>query len=86
MEIKNCISFQKRHKDHLGGNRVVADARGDVQPYKFNFSVKREERKHVFSSEREKNRPKVNGKELDKMHGLRCYSKFIRFGNNDIFV
>jgi|GEM_PF-2153016 len=29
-------------------------ATSDVQPYKYNFSVKREERKHVFSSEREK--------------------------------
>ena len=48
-------------------------ATSDVQPYKYNFSVKREERKHVFSSEREKNRPKVNGKELDVMHGMNTY-------------
>ena len=48
-------------------------ATSDVQPYKNIFSVKREERKHVFSSEREKNRPKVNGKELDKIHGLNTY-------------
>jgi hypothetical protein len=30
MEIKNCISFQERHKDHLGNNRMVIDSDGNV--------------------------------------------------------
>ena len=45
----------------------------NIQPYKYNFSIEREKRKLAFSSEREKNRPKVNGKELDRMHGLDTY-------------
>ena len=45
----------------------------NIQPYKYNFSIEREKRKLAFSSEREKNRPKVNGKELDRMHGLNTY-------------
>ena len=36
-----------------------------LQPYKYNFSIKREKRKLACFSEREKNRPKVNGKEFD---------------------
>ena len=45
----------------------------NIQPYKYNFSIKREKRKVACSSEREKNRPEVNGKELDRMHGLDTY-------------
>ena len=45
----------------------------EVQSRKYNFSIEREKRKLVCFSEREKNRPKVNGKELDKMHGLNTY-------------
>ena len=44
-----------------------------LQPYKYNFSIEREKRKLACSSEREKNRPKVNNKELDRMHGLKWY-------------
>ena len=44
-----------------------------LQPYKYNFSIEREKRKPACSSEREKNRPKVSGKELDRMHGLNTY-------------
>ena len=44
-----------------------------LQPYKYNFSIEREKRKPACSSEREKNRPKVSGKELDTMHGLDTY-------------
>ena len=46
---------------------------GNVQSRRYNFSIEREKRKLSCSSEREKNRPKVNGKELDKMHGLNTY-------------
>ena len=45
----------------------------NIQPYKYNFSIKREKRKVACSSEREKNRPEVSGKELDRMHGLDTY-------------
>ena len=45
----------------------------NVQSRRYNFSIEREKRKLSCSSEREKNRPKVNGKELDKMHGLDTY-------------
>ena len=45
----------------------------NVQSRRYNFSIEREKRKLACSSEREKNRPKVNGKELDKMHGLDTY-------------
>ena len=44
-----------------------------VQPYKYIFSIEREKRKLACSSEREKKRQKVNGKELDRMHGLDTY-------------
>ena len=44
-----------------------------LQPYKYNFSIERGKRKPACSSEREKNRPEVNGKELDRMHGLDTY-------------
>ena len=44
-----------------------------VQNHKYNFSIKREKRKLACFSEREKNRPKVNGKEFDGMHGLNTY-------------
>ena len=44
-----------------------------LQPYKYHFSIEREKRKPACSSEREKNRPKVSGKELDRMHGLDTY-------------
>ena len=44
-----------------------------LQPYKYNFSIERGKRKPACSSEREKNRPEVNGKELDRMHGLEWY-------------
>ncbi len=44
-----------------------------LQPYKYNFSIERGKRKPACSSEREKNRPEVNGKEFDKMHGLDTY-------------
>ena len=46
---------------------------GNVTRYAYNFSIEREKRKLSCSSEREKNRPKVNGKEFDKMHGLNTY-------------
>jgi len=45
----------------------------NFQSHKYNFSIEREKRKLACSSEREKNRPKVNGKEFDKMHGLNTY-------------
>ena len=45
----------------------------NVQTRKYNFSIEREKRKLACSSEREKNRPKYNGKELDRMHGLDTY-------------
>ena len=45
----------------------------NFQSHKYNFSIEREKRKLACSSEREKNRPKVNGKELDRMHGLNTY-------------
>ena len=44
-----------------------------LQNHKYNFSIKREKRKLACFSEREKNRPKVNGKEFDGMHGLNTY-------------
>ena len=44
-----------------------------LQNHKYNFSIKREKRKLACFSEREKNRPKVNGKEFDGMHGLDSY-------------
>ncbi len=45
----------------------------NFQSHKYNFSIEREKRKLACSSEREKNRPKVNGKEFDRMHGLDTY-------------
>ncbi len=80
--------------DHLGNNRVVANANGtvelvnhyypsgalmatstggSVQPYKYNFSIERGKRKLACSSEREKNRQKVNGKELERTAGPDLY-------------
>jgi len=44
-----------------------------VQPYKYIFSIEREKRKLACSSEREKKRQKVNGKELDMTHGWNTY-------------
>ncbi len=46
---------------------------GSVQPYKYNFSIELGKRKLACSSEREKNRQKVNGKELERMNGLDLY-------------
>jgi RHS repeat-associated protein len=55
------------------GGLFGENAGSGVQPYKYNFSIERGKRKLACSSEREKNRPKVNGKELDRMHGLCTY-------------
>ncbi|MBR6179727.1 MAG: RHS repeat-associated core domain-containing protein [Prevotella sp.] len=53
----------------------------NFQSHKYNFSIEREKRKLACSSEREKNRPKVNGKELDRMHGLNTYDYGARLYN-----
>jgi RHS repeat-associated protein len=55
------------------GGLFGENAGSDVQPYKYNFSIERGKSKLAYSSEREKNRPKVNGKELDRMNGLDWY-------------
>ena len=53
----------------------------NFQSHKYNFSIEREKRKLACSSEREKNRPKVNGKEFDRMHGLNTYDYGARLYN-----
>ena len=75
MEIKNCISFQKRHKDHLGNVRQVTKAVGS------NGTVVQTVNYYPFgaqfcdgSTNNNDVQPyKYNGKELDKMHGLNTY-------------
>ena len=56
-----------------------------VQPYKYIFSIEREKRKLACSSEREKKRQKVNGKELDRVHGLNTYDSDPYLGPMDEF-
>ena len=70
MEIKNCISFQKRHKDHLGNNRELVTATGithQVTNY-YPFGAPYADPAAVSSADRQPY--KYNGKELDKKHGL----------------
>lgn len=75
MEIKNCISFQKRHKDHLGNVRQVTKAIGS------NGTVVQTMNYYPFgaqfcdgSANNNDVQPyKYNGKVLDKMHGLNTY-------------
>ena len=57
---------------------------GSVQPYKYNFSIERGKRKLACSSEREKNRQKVNGKELDRTNGLDLYDYGARWMDSRI--
>ena len=57
----------------FGAQFCHSSTASEVQSRKYNFSIEREKRKLACSSEREKNRPKVNGKEFDKMHGLDTY-------------
>ncbi len=82
------FTFLYYDKDHLGNVRQVTKASNSTRtvvqtmnyyPFGAQFcdgSAATSDFQHY----------KYNGKELDKMYGLRCYSKFIRFGNNDIFV
>ena len=73
MEIKNCISFQERYKDHLGNNRMVIDSEGNVlqrtdyYPYGTPFYEPSNTNNSALQQY------KYNGKELDVMHGLNTY-------------
>ena len=75
MEIKNCISFQKRHKDHLGNVRQVTKATGSTgtvmqtlnyYPFGAQFC-------DGSAASGDFQPYRYNGKELDKMHGLNTY-------------
>lgn len=75
MEINNCISFQKKNKDHLGNVRQVTKAMGSTgtvmqtmnyYPFGMQFC-------DGSAASGDVQPYKYNGKELDKMHGLNTY-------------
>ncbi len=72
-----CINIGTAYlrTDYYPSGLRLCDGTADsgAQPYKYNFSIERGKRKLAYSSEREKNRPEVNGKELDRMNGLDWY-------------
>ncbi|MBQ2175292.1 MAG: hypothetical protein II453_09585, partial [Alphaproteobacteria bacterium] len=71
--ITNGTVVQSMNYYPFGAQFCDGSTDSNVQPYKYNFSIEREKRKLACSSEREKKRQKVNGKELDRMHGLDTY-------------
>ena len=66
-------TVEQRNDYYPSGAIMATSTGGSVQPYKYNFSIERGKSKLAYSSEREKNRPKVNGKELERMNGLDLY-------------
>ncbi len=65
--------IEQRNDYYPSGALMASSTDGSVQPYKYNFSIERGKRKLACSSEREKNRQKVNGKELERTAGLDLY-------------
>ncbi len=66
-------TVEQRNDYYPSGALMATSTGGSVQPYKYNFSIERGKRKLACSSEREKNRQKVNGKELERTAGLDLY-------------
>ena len=74
MEIKNCISFQKRHKNHLGNVRQVTKASNSTGTVVQTMNYYPFGAQFCDGSATSDVQPyKYNGKELDKMHGLNTY-------------
>ncbi len=71
--FKQTGVVEQRNDYYPSGALMATSTGGSVQPYKYNFSIERGTRKLACSSEREKNRQKVNGKELERIAGLDHY-------------
>jgi len=73
MQIKNCISFQKRHKDHLGNNRMVIDSDGNVLQREYLEALK------VWNSESEEMQHNdIKNREKGKLLGTKNYLRTLR--------
>ncbi len=75
---------EQRNDYYPSGTLMATSTGGSVQPYKYNFSIERGTRKLACSSEREKNRQKVNGKELERIAGLDLYDYGARWMDSKI--
>ena len=74
MEIKNCISFRKNYKNHLGNIRQVTKAAGSTGTVVQTTNYYPFGAQFCDGSADSNVQPyRYNGKELDKMHGLKWY-------------